>query len=177
MATIKPFQGYRPPSDMASSVSSPPYEVMTSVEARDMVQGNPDSFLRVIKPEIDFTPENEPKGDSLHEHGAENLQRYNKVSAICWHGFRDFMIAMYELDSNLRFVTAKATYKNKDDFYIKFPDTAYDNIGSLMNPINFGDACLCDVPNSVSVSANEIKDHPTYRMDPAYWIARKAQVN
>ena len=108
---------------------------------------------------------------------SENLQRYNKVSAICWHGFRDFMIAMYELDSNLRFVTAKATYKNKDDFYIKFPDTAYKNIGSLMNPINFGNACLCDVPNSVSVSANEIKDHPTYRMDPAYWIARKAQVN
>ena len=108
---------------------------------------------------------------------SENLQRYNKVSAICWHGFRDFMIAMYELDSNLRFVTAKATYKNKDDFYIKFPDTAFKNIGSLMNPINFGDACLCDVPNSVSVSANEIKDHPTLRMDPAYWIARKAQVN
>ena len=108
---------------------------------------------------------------------SENLKRYNKVSAICWHGFRDFMKAMYKLDHNLRFVTAKATYKNKDDFYIKFPDTAYKNIGSQMNPINFGDACLCDVPNSVSVSANEIKDHPTYRMDPAYWIARKAQVN
>jgi len=108
---------------------------------------------------------------------SENLQRYNKVGAICWHGFRDFMIAMYKLDSNLRFVTAKATYKNKDDFYIKFPDTAYKNIGSLMNPINFGAACLCDVPNSVSVPQKEIRDHPTYRMDPAYWIARKAQVN
>ena len=76
MAAIKPFQGYRSPSDMAGSVSSPPYDVMTSDEARDMVQGNPNSFLRVIKPEIDFTPGNEPKGDSLHEHGSENLQRY-----------------------------------------------------------------------------------------------------
>ena len=76
MAVIKPFQGYRTPSDMAGSVSSPPYDVMSSDEARNMVQGNPDSFLRVIKPEIDFTPENEPKGDSLHEHGSENLQRY-----------------------------------------------------------------------------------------------------
>jgi len=108
---------------------------------------------------------------------SENLKRYNKVSAICWHGFRDFMIALYKLDVDLRFVTKQATYKNIDDFYIKFPDTAYKNIGSLMNPINYGDACLCDVPNSVSVSANEIKDHPTLRMDPAYWIARKAQVN
>ena len=108
---------------------------------------------------------------------SENLQRYNKVSAVCWHGFRDFMIAMYKLDGNLRFVTAHTTYKNKDDFYIKFPDTAYKNIGSQVNPLNYANACLCDVPNSVSVSANEIKDHPTYRMDPAYWIARKAQVN
>ena len=108
---------------------------------------------------------------------SENLKRYNKVGAICWHGFRDFMIAMYELDGNLRFVTAHTTYNNKDDFYIKFPDTAYKNIGSLMNPINFGDACLCDVPNSVSVSRKEMMEHPTYRMDPAYWIARKAQVN
>ena len=72
------------------------------------------------------------------------LQRYNKVSAICWHGFRDFMIAMYELDSNLRFVTAKATYKNKDDFINKYPDTAYKNIGSYHQPLNYGDACLCE---------------------------------
>ena len=35
------------------------------------------------------------------------------------------------------------TYKNKDDFYIKFPDTAYNNIGSQMNPLNYGNACLC----------------------------------
>ena len=66
MVTIKPFQGYRSPSNTAGTVSSPPYDVMTSDEARDMAQGNPDSFLHVIKPEIDFTPENEPKGDSLH---------------------------------------------------------------------------------------------------------------
>ncbi len=76
MAVIKPFQGYRAPSDMAGSISSPPYDVMSSDEARNMVKGNPDSFLRVIKPEIDFTSDNEPKGDSLHEHGSENLQRY-----------------------------------------------------------------------------------------------------
>jgi len=75
---------------------------------------------------------------------SENLQRYNKVSAVCWHGFRDFMIALYKLDGNLRFVTSKATYKNRDDFIGKYPDTAYNNIGSQMNPLNYGDACLCE---------------------------------
>ena len=38
MSNIKPFQGFRPPSDLACKVSSPPYDVMTSDEARDMVQ-------------------------------------------------------------------------------------------------------------------------------------------
>ena len=76
MATIKPFQGYCPSSDMAGKVSSPPYDVMSSDEARSIVQDNPDSFLRVIKPEIDFTSGKEPEGDSLHKHGFETLQRF-----------------------------------------------------------------------------------------------------
>ena len=54
MAKITPFQGYRPSSNMAGKVSSPPYDVMSSDEARSIVQDNPDSFLRVIKPEIDW---------------------------------------------------------------------------------------------------------------------------
>ena len=76
MAKIKPFRGYRPPPDIAGTVSSPPYDVISSDEARNMVQDNPSSFLHVIKPEIDFTPSNEPKGDALHEHGSANLQRF-----------------------------------------------------------------------------------------------------
>ena len=64
---------------MAGTVSSPPYDVMTSDEARNMVHGNPNSFLRIIKPEIDFTSNNEPKGDALHEHGFENLQTFITV--------------------------------------------------------------------------------------------------
>ena len=76
MALIKPFRGYRPPADLAYKITSPPYDVMTSDEARDMVQNNNDSFLRVIKPEIDFSPENEPKGDDLHNHAKHNLLDY-----------------------------------------------------------------------------------------------------
>ncbi|HIN19811.1 MAG TPA: DUF1015 domain-containing protein [Candidatus Marinimicrobia bacterium] len=76
MALIKPFRGYRPPADLAYKITSPPYDVMTSDEARDMVQNNNDSFLRVIKPEIDFSPENEPKRDDLHNHAKHNLLDY-----------------------------------------------------------------------------------------------------
>jgi len=76
MALIKPFQGYRPPENLAHKITSPPYDVMTSNEAREMVQGNNDSFLRIIKPEIDFNSGEEPLGDDLHNHGKNNLLDY-----------------------------------------------------------------------------------------------------
>ena len=76
MANIKPFQGYRPPPDIAGIVSSPPYDVITSDEARIMAQCNPHSFLHIIKPEIDFEIGNEPKGNILHKHGCKNLQKF-----------------------------------------------------------------------------------------------------
>ena len=76
MAKIIPFHGYRPSPDIASTVSSPPYDVITSDEARDIVTGNHYSFLRVIKPEIDFASDNEPKGDILHKHGSKNLREF-----------------------------------------------------------------------------------------------------
>ena len=74
MSTIKPFQGYLPPFNMAGKVSSPPYDVLSSNEAREVAQNNPDSFLRIIKPEIDYVPGSELQGESLHQHAAENIQ-------------------------------------------------------------------------------------------------------
>ena len=76
MSTIKPFRGYLPPAEMAYKVSSPPYDVLSSAEAREMAQNNPDSFLRIIKPEIDFSPGDIPLDDSLHEYGSNNLQTF-----------------------------------------------------------------------------------------------------
>ena len=76
MALIKPFRGYRPPENLADKITSPPYDVMTSDEAREMVQNNNDSFLRIIKPEIDYNSGEEPLGDDLHNHAKNNLLDY-----------------------------------------------------------------------------------------------------
>ena len=83
MAIIKSFRGYCPYPKIAKYISSPPYDVMSSNEARNMVKNNSDSFLRVIKPEIDFPKNNEPKKDVLHQHGSNNLQELiNKKKII-----------------------------------------------------------------------------------------------
>ena len=74
---------------------------------------------------------------------SDKLNRYNKVNAVCWHGFRDFLKSLYEIDENLRVVTAQTTYTNKENFYSTYEDTRYNNVGSMMQPIELGSACLC----------------------------------
>ena len=78
MAEIKSFRGYLPPVEMAKKVSSPPYDVLSSIEAREMAQNNSDSFLRIIKPEIDYSLGDAPSGETLHHHAAENLDAFIK---------------------------------------------------------------------------------------------------
>ena len=60
MLQVKPFPGIRPDPDKVEKVVSPPYDVLDSDEAREKAHSNPDSFLRIIKPEIDFDPSFDP---------------------------------------------------------------------------------------------------------------------
>ena len=99
MANIKPFQGYLPPQEIANKVSSPPYDTLSSAEAREMVLNNSDSFLRIIKPEIDYSPGKEPDSETLHHHAAENLQafiRSGKLQKDKNPSFYIYQISMYQ---------------------------------------------------------------------------------
>ena len=54
MAIIRPFKAIRPDSNLAHLVAALPYDVMNREEARQMVEGNPYSFLRVDRAEIEL---------------------------------------------------------------------------------------------------------------------------
>ena len=54
MITFRPFRAIRPCPEVAHSVASRPYDVLDSQEAKEEAAGNSNSFLRVIKPEIDL---------------------------------------------------------------------------------------------------------------------------
>jgi uncharacterized protein (DUF1015 family) len=75
MAHIEPFRAFRPRPEFAERVASPPYDVLSSEEARDMVADNPLSFLHVVKPEIDLPPGTDLYAPEVYAKGAENLKR------------------------------------------------------------------------------------------------------
>ena len=95
-----------------------------------------------------------------------------KVNAVCWHGYRDFLIELYNISANnFRVVTAQATYYNKDDFYLAYPATGKNNIGSMVDPLNYEDACNCK-PKAITVSIKEIAEND-YNLSPSFWINKK----
>ena len=79
MAIISPFRAVRPKLNLASQVAAPPYDVVSLEEARNLSKGNPNSFLRVSRAELELDPNLEPYSDTVYEHGAKNLR--NLISA------------------------------------------------------------------------------------------------
>ncbi|MEJ2052965.1 MAG: DUF1015 family protein [Calditrichaceae bacterium] len=97
MSVIKPFRGLRPSENLASKIASPPYDVLSSKEARDMVRENPWSFLHIIKPEI-CLPENiDVHSREVYDEGVKNLKRFVREGAMkqddkeCLYIYRQIM--------------------------------------------------------------------------------------
>ena len=70
---IRPFRGYRPIPDKARQVACRPYDVLNSDEARIEAEGNPYSFLNVVKPEISLAPDIDEYSSEVYQAGKENF--------------------------------------------------------------------------------------------------------
>jgi uncharacterized protein (DUF1015 family) len=75
MALIEPFAALRPRPQIAGQICELPYDVMSSTEAREIARGNPFSFLRVSKPEIDLPDKVDPYSAQVYAKGRENFSR------------------------------------------------------------------------------------------------------
>lgn len=75
MATVTPFAALRPDPALAAKVCELPYDVMSSEEAKVMAEGNPLSFLRVSKPEIDLPEGTDLYSAPVYAKGLENFQK------------------------------------------------------------------------------------------------------
>lgn len=75
MTLLQPFRALRPAPGRAADVLAPPYDVLSSAEARERAAGKPWSFLHVSKPEIDLAADIDPYSAQVYAKAAENLDR------------------------------------------------------------------------------------------------------
>ena len=73
MPLIQPFRALRPAPGRAAEVLAPPYDVLSSAEARERANGKPWSFLHISKPEIDLDPAIDLHDPAVYAKAAENL--------------------------------------------------------------------------------------------------------
>jgi uncharacterized protein (DUF1015 family) len=73
MASLYPFRALRPLPDKAAAVSSVPYDVVTTDEARQLAADNPLSFLHVTRAEIDLPADTDPYAPRVYEKARENF--------------------------------------------------------------------------------------------------------
>ena len=76
MAKLKAFKGIRPVSDKAAQIASRPYDVLNREEAFAEADGNPLSFLRVTKPEIEFPASVCDYAPEVYRKGSDNFQKF-----------------------------------------------------------------------------------------------------
>ena len=97
MAVFRPFKAVRPTPELASKVAALPYDVMNSKEAREMVVGNPYSFLHVDKAEIDLDPSINIYDEVVYEKAASNLKKmeedgtYIQDAEPCYYIYQQIM--------------------------------------------------------------------------------------
>jgi len=79
---IRPFAGLRPRSSDAAAVAAPPYDVLSSEEARQAASGKPWSFLHVSKAEIDLPRGIDHYAPEVYAKSAENFQRMIQLGVL-----------------------------------------------------------------------------------------------
>src|ERR1700733_4652632 len=82
MAALRPFRALRPRPDVAPRMGAVPYDVVTTEEARAQAAGNPLSFLRVSRSELELPPGTDPYSDEVYERAAWNFERLRQTALV-----------------------------------------------------------------------------------------------
>jgi len=82
LTLIEPFRALRPAPGRAAEILAPPYDVLSSAEARERAKGKPWSFLHVSKAEIDLAASTDPYDRAVYAKAAENLKAMTAAGVL-----------------------------------------------------------------------------------------------
>ncbi len=97
MPRVQPFKAIRPAREHAKAVASVPYDVVNRDEAANLADGNSNSFLHVIRPDIDVPVGTNPYADEVYAAGRTSLDRLLTEGVLlqdsdsCLYAYRQIM--------------------------------------------------------------------------------------
>ncbi len=115
MVTIKKFKGIRPRKELVSQVASRPYDVMNREEAKEEANDNPNSFLHIIRSEIDLPDNVDDHDASVYLKARENFQ--SMLDKGIFQQDETENLYVYELTMNGRTQTGLVTCSSVADYF------------------------------------------------------------
>src|SRR5438128_1764510 len=86
MAALYPFRALRPNPAGAAKIAAVPYDVVSTEEARALAEGNPLSFLRVSRAELELPPGHDPYAPDVYERAAKNFASLRRDALVVEEG-------------------------------------------------------------------------------------------
>lgn len=128
MAKIKPFKAIRPRTKDVEKVSTLPYDVFSEKEAREIVAKNPQSFLKIVRPETAFPKNVDIYSNKVYEKARnlikENIEKgiFVEESKECYYIYREIMdgrsqtglVATFAIDDYLNNVIKRHEYTRQE---------------------------------------------------------------
>lgn len=114
MANVFPFKAIRPQPNFAAAVAAPPYDVLSSEEARTAAAHDQYSFLHVTKSEIDMPADLSIYDSSVYEKAKSNLLQFIEQGVLFKEQSDCYYI--YELVMDGRSQTGLVCCSSVDDY-------------------------------------------------------------
>jgi uncharacterized protein (DUF1015 family) len=82
MSTLYPFRALHPEATHAPRIAAVPYDVVNTDEARALAEGNPESFLRVSRAELELDAASDPYAVAVYDRAAKNFATLRKTALV-----------------------------------------------------------------------------------------------
>ena len=195
---IRPFAGLRPRPADAAAVIAPPYDVLSSAEARQAVVGKPLSFLHVSKAEIDLPVDIDPHSPAVYARSAENFRRMIDAGILrrdprpCYYAYR--LVMNEHVQTGLVAVASVAAYDSNRIRKHEFtrPDKEDDRVHQIealnaqTGPVLLAHPDSSDAERLLAlvtendavadVTADDGIRHTLWAIDAPAWIARIGEI-
>lgn len=79
---VKAFKAWRPAEGKAETVASVPYDVVDTKQAAALAAGNPESFLHVVRAEIDLPEGTDPYSDAVYAQAQATIERFKNEGIL-----------------------------------------------------------------------------------------------
>ena len=100
---IKPFRGIRPPKALAKQVSSRPYDVLNSAEAREEAAGNDMSLYHIIKPEINFEVGTDEHDERVYKAAREQFDLFREKGWLVQDSQEQYYVYAQTMDGRTQY--------------------------------------------------------------------------